>query len=71
MIDKFNKGAGRLASQPVDYWDQFEDVLDTTAENKWNNQIHVDANLIGSWRVMPELNHHEMCLLSILKVMNA
>lgn len=39
VIDQFQKAARRLAFQPADLWDQFEDVLDTTAANKWNNQI--------------------------------
>ena len=39
VIDKFLKAATRLNFQAAELWDQFEDVLDTVAENKWTNLI--------------------------------
>ena len=39
VIDQFNKAAGRLDFDAEDKWDQWEDVLDTTAQTKWANQI--------------------------------
>jgi len=44
VIDKFNKTATRVAFQPGDLWDQFEEVLDTVSANKWNNQVQGIAN---------------------------
>jgi hypothetical protein len=39
VVNKFNKAAARLQFQVGDYWDPFEDVLDSTAENKRTNQV--------------------------------
>ena len=39
VIDKFMKAGTRLNFQAADWWDQFEDVLDAVAENKWTNLI--------------------------------
>ena len=41
VVDKFVKARERLSFEIEDYWNQFEDVLDTVAESKWENQVCV------------------------------
>ena len=39
VIDHFKKATCRMNLTVADYWEQFEDVLDTVAEAKWTMQI--------------------------------
>ena len=49
VIDQFMKATGRLQFTPTDLWDQFEEVLDSVAEQKWANLIQPIANAARNW----------------------
>jgi hypothetical protein len=52
VLDKFLKVGNRLVFQVADYWDQFGEVLDTMAEDKWMSliiNIAVPARKMARW----------------------
>lgn len=53
VIDKFEKAAAKLQFLVADYWNEFDEVLDSTAENKWANLI---APIVPNQRTMARFN---------------
>ena len=39
VVDKFQKAAVKLEYNVSDYWNEFDEVLDSVAEKKWNQQV--------------------------------